>query len=176
MRRWPLLLGAALWACGGSSAPAQSADDLSSESEESEAPALDEAAEPSSESASPDKAKKAKASGQASADDVREVLQAVIEDEALNPYLHMEQPKRFPLKIAARNVPSGIELTKATEPVVIVPEAKEGEPVLVFTEVEVGPEEASVRYRYDIEKVRGSVTLFKRFGRWEIKSSRVTER
>lgn len=113
----------------------------------------------------------------ASVDDIREVLQLVIDDEALTPYLHLEQPERFPLRVSTRNLPPGIELEKATKPVILVdkPEA-EKKPVLVFTEVDVQKNSASVRYRYDVEGIRGACTLERRDGRWILKKSRVAER
>jgi hypothetical protein len=109
--------------------------------------------------------------------DVQEVLQLVIDDEALNPYLHLEQPDRFPLRVATRNLPKGIELVKASKPVVLVddPEADK-KPTLVFTEVDVKKDTASVRYRYDVEGVRGACSLERRDGRWNLKKSRVAER
>jgi hypothetical protein len=109
--------------------------------------------------------------------DVQEVLQLVIDDEALDPYLHLEQPDRFPLRVATRNLPKGIELVKASKPVVLVddPEADK-KPTLVFTEVDVKKDTASVRYRYDVEGVRGACSLERRDGRWNLKKSRVAER
>jgi hypothetical protein len=108
---------------------------------------------------------------------VQEVLQLVIDDEALTPYLHLEQPDRFPLRVATRNLPKGIELVKATKPVVLVddPEADK-KPTLAFMEVDVKKDTASVRYRYDVEGVRGACTLERRDGRWNLKKSRVAER
>jgi hypothetical protein len=74
-------------------------------------------------------------------------------------------------------LPPGIELEKATKPVILVdkPEA-EKKPVLVFTEVDVQKDSASVRYRYDVEGIRGACTLERRDGRWVLKKSRIAER
>ncbi|HET9934683.1 MAG TPA: hypothetical protein VFQ35_28455 [Polyangiaceae bacterium] len=117
------------------------------------------------------------ASKPASNDDVKEVLQLVIDDEALGPYLHLDRPDRFPVRVAGSALPQGIELTKATKPVVIVPESEaEKKPTIVFTEIQVGGDDASVRYRYDVEKVRGSSTLKRRDGHWVLVRSRVSER
>jgi hypothetical protein len=113
----------------------------------------------------------------ASATDLRDVLQAVIDDDALTPYLHLEQPNRFPLRVSGRDLPKDLQLTKATKPVVLVddPTREPKKPVLVFSEVEIKGDEASVSYKYDIEKVRGFATLNKPYGRWAIKQSRVAE-
>jgi hypothetical protein len=138
--------------------------------------AATESAAEAAESAS-DTAPAETAAGEASVADVQEVLQLVLDDEALQPYLHLEQPDRFPLRVAKRNLPDGIELVKATKPVELVEDAgADKKPLLVFTEVEVNQDTASVRYRYDAEGVRGSCTLERRDGRWNLKKSRVAER
>ena len=117
------------------------------------------------------------ASAPASANDLRDVLQAVIDDDALTPYLHLEQPNRFPLRVSGRDLPKDLQLVKATKPVVLVddPSKEPKKPVFVFTEIEIKGEEATVRYKYDIEKVRGSATLNKPYGRWTVKNSHVAE-
>ena len=116
-------------------------------------------------------------SAPASPDDLRGVLQAVIDDDALTPYLKLELPNRFPLRISGPDLPKDLQLTKATKAVVIVddPGRDPKKPVLVFTEIEIKGAEANVRYKYNIEGVRGSATLNKPYGRWQIKQSRVAE-
>lgn len=115
-------------------------------------------------------------SGPASPQDLQEILQLVINDEALDPYLHLEEPGRFPLQISGGDVPSGIELMKNTQPVKVVPEpAKKEDPVLVFTNIDANNKEARIKYRYDVEGVRGSATVKKIEGRWQLSNSRVTE-
>jgi hypothetical protein len=115
--------------------------------------------------------------GPASPEDMREVLQAVIDDEALTPYLHLEQRGRFPLRVSAKGLPQGIQLTKMTKPVVLVDDAGADpkKPLFVFTEIEIKGGEATVRFKYDIEGVRGFATLNKPYGHWAIKQSRVNE-
>lgn len=114
--------------------------------------------------------------GAASPQDMQEILQLVINDEALDPYLHLEEPGRFPLQISGGEIPSGIELVKNTQPVKVVPEPDKKEaPVLVFTSIEATSKEARIKYRYDVEGVRGSATVKKLEGRWQLSNSRVTE-
>jgi hypothetical protein len=171
-RRIGAILGmlGVLTACGGAATPAPAEPTDS-------APDTDlEAAEPAE---APSEAAPEGASSDANADpaQVQEVLQLVLDDEALNPYLHLEQPDRFPLRVATRNLPPGVELVKATKPVVLVDKPDdEKKPLLVFTEVDIGKDSASVRYRYDVEGIRGACTLERRDGRWILKKSRVTER
>lgn len=175
-RRLGAILGVigVLTACGGAATP--EALDPSSEA------APDAESEPAAASDAPSEAgaeaTPAAESGEANTDaaQVQEVLQLVLDDEALNPYLHLEQPDRFPLRVATRNLPPGIELVKATKPVLLVDKPDEDKkPLLVFTEVDVKKDTASVRYRYDVEGIRGACTLERRDGRWVLKKSRVTE-
>lgn len=154
-------------------------------------PAKSPEAESEPEAAAPEKTPEGEASGgeaapekssnagapAASNEDVRDVLQLVIDDDALAPYLHLDRPDRFPLRVAGTVLPQGIELTKATKPVVVVaPAEAEKKPTIVFTEIQVSGDDASVRYRYDVEKVRGSSTLKRRDGHWVLVRSRVSER
>jgi hypothetical protein len=126
----------------------------------------------------------AASSGPASADDLRELLQAVIDDDALTPYLRLTQPGRFPLRVSGHDLPKDIQLTKLAKPVVIVddPSREPRKPVLVFTEIEIKGSEAVVGYKYYVEDktlavagVRGTATLNKPYGHWAIKQSRVAE-
>lgn len=114
--------------------------------------------------------------GPATPEDLQQILQLVIADETLDPLLKLEEPGRFPLQISGDDVPSGIELMKNTEPVKVVPPPQsKDEPVMVFTNIDASSKEARVKYRYDIEGVRGSATVKKLEGRWQLINSRVTE-
>ncbi|HEY8943155.1 MAG TPA: hypothetical protein VIM73_02785 [Polyangiaceae bacterium] len=172
-------LGFVCLACGGSGAPAESAagveevPEASSEPADSTPmPASEEPPSPASDAATP----ASETGAPASKEDVQAILQLVLDDEELTPFLRLERPDRFPLRIAG-DLPPGLELTKATKPVEIV-DASEGKkkPVVVFTELSIGPQQANVRYRYDVEGVRGSCTLDKREGRWVLARSRITSR
>ena len=128
----------------------------------------DEGSDDTSEDLSP--------SGPATPEDLKTILQLVINDEALDPYLKLEEPGRFPLKISGSDVPSGVELMKNTKPVELVPPpGKKEDAVLVFTSIDADSKVARVKYRYDIEGVRGSATVKKLDGRWQLSNSRVTE-
>jgi len=178
MSRWSLLPCVCLIAaCGG--APAKSAVDAEADADsdataQGDAPG-DGASEGPTESAAASTESESAATP-ASKEDVQAVLQLVIDDEELTPYLHLERSDRFPIRIAGE-LPPDLALTKATQPVQIVDAAEaKGKPVIVFTEISVQGESASVRYRYDVEGVRGSATLSKRDGRWVLARSRVTAR
>lgn len=119
----------------------------------------------------------------ASADDVQAVLQLVIDDDALQPFLHLEEPGRFPLRIAfgadVQNA-SGVALTKMTKPVEIVDSSAAADPkkpAIVITALSLDGDHARVTYRYKVENVHGTATLAKaKNGHWELVNSTLTER
>jgi hypothetical protein len=116
------------------------------------------------------------APGSQSTNDQQAILQLVIEDPELDPYLKLGEPGRFPLKLSGSAVPRGIELVKSTKPVVFVDAPKDKtDPVLVITSMEVDAKSASVSYRYDVEGIRGTATLKKGEQGWELARSRVVE-
>ena len=163
-------------ACGGPAAPAASPEaDAAAEGAADAKPADGEAAEPSKgeDAAAGDKAASSAPSSEA---DVTAILQLVVDDPELDNYLHLGQAGRFPLQISGEKLPSGLKLIKATEPVKVVdaPKSKK-DAVLVITEIEVQGDKASVRYRYDIEGIRGNVSLLKKTHGWELKNSRLVE-
>ena len=173
-------------ACGGPALPAASPD-APGEEGDAKAPASAAGDEAPSKPDAPEAADKGASSAPASDDDVTAILQLVVDDPELDVYLHTGDPGRFPLKISGDKLPSGLKLVKATKPVEIVdgPKSKK-DAVLVITEIDVQGDKATVRYRYDIEGIRGNVTLArtphtKRAGaaadtpHWELKNSRVVE-
>ena len=170
---WLPLIGLAV-ACGGPAKPAASSEAPADGGDAESAPAVDPGA-PAEKSEAPS-SDAPPASAPASEQDVAAILQLVVDDPELDRYLHLEEPGRFPLQLAGERLPSGLKLTKATEPVKIVeaPKSKK-DAVLVVTEIEVKGDRATVRYRYDIESIRGNVTLAKRAHGWELKNSRLVE-
>ncbi len=136
-----------------------------------EAPAsADSPAEKPAEAAAP-------ASVEASEADVTAILQLVVDDPELDKYLRVGEKGRFPLQLAGEKLPSSLKVVKSTEPVKVVegPKSK-SDAVLVITELDVQGDKASVRYRYDVEAIRGTVTFARSAHGWELKSSRVVER
>jgi hypothetical protein len=112
----------------------------------------------------------------ATVDDTKAALQLVLDDEELGPYLKLEEPGRFPLRVAG-DLPSGVELVKNTKPVEVFTGPKDDkDAVLVFTTVDIGNKSGTVKYRYDVERVRGSAFLKKVEGRWELTRSRISVR
>jgi hypothetical protein len=174
MVRRALFLGFLVMGCGAKE-PAKSAANAETESPKAEGRAEPAAQAPAKQESTP--AASAAPAGPASAEDLREVLQAVIDDDALTPYLHLEQRSRFPLHVSGHGVTKELQLTKMTKPVVVEDEGGRDakKPVLVFTEIEIKGAEATVRYRYDIEGVRGTATLNKPYGHWAVKQSHVAE-
>lgn len=178
MRR--IVLGfALLLACGSPPAP-NSADDAEAEAGgESEAAGEPDmgGGEESAETSPDDQPSSGPV--QASEADLAKILQLVLDDEALQPYLHLEEPERMPLKVHGEMLPTGLELTMARKPVQYVDASVASDPkkpVLVFTEIAVQGDRATIAYRYDVEKVRGSATVVKADGTWTLHKSRISER
>lgn len=164
-------------ACGGPAAPAASPDTAADSSASAKAPDVGGEADPSAaqaDGATGDKP--AGSSAPATDEDVTAILQLVVNDPELDNYLHLGEPGRFPLQLSGERLPSGLKLVKSTEPVKIVegPKSKK-DAVLVVTEIDVQGNRATVRYRYDIESIRGNVTLAKAAHGWELKNSRLVE-
>jgi hypothetical protein len=160
-------------ACGGAAPPPDSAESASTDAPSTAVPPGDAAGEPATPSGGVEEA----ASGApTSDDDVNAILQLVVDDPELDAHLHLGEPGRFPLKVAGDKLPSGLKLVKATEPVkVSEPPKSKKDAVLVFTEIDVQGSRATVRYRYDIEGIRATVTLAKTPHGWELKNSRLVE-
>jgi hypothetical protein len=164
----------ALPACGGSTPSAESPADESEAPAESAEPAAGESEAPAAGGGS-ESASAAKDDTPASAEDLKTVLQLVLDDETLDPFLHLDQPGRFPLAVSGPNLPEG--LMKSSKPVKIVAQpGSKKDPVLVFTEIDVKGKHATVRFRYDIEGIQGSAVLDKRDHGWELTRSKVIER
>lgn len=111
-----------------------------------------------------------------SAQEFQNALQAVIQDDAFLTALKLEEPGRFPLKIAGEGLPTGLELTaseKAVE-VVAIPEDTKKTAVVVFLKIELSEQRGTFKYRYDVEGVRGTSRVAKDEGAWILKSSRIS--
>jgi hypothetical protein len=155
-------------ACGGGAPPP--------ESPAAEAPATPASEEASGNAEPPADAITDKSGTPASDDDVSAILQLVIDDPELDSHLHLGEPGRFPLRIAGEKLPSSLKLVKATEPVKLSqPPQTKKDAVLVFTEIDIQGDKATVRYRYDVEGIRATVTLAKSAHGWELKNSRLVE-
>ena len=162
-----------LAACGGATPSAESAGPTASEAAPPDAAesATDEAKSPE-----PSDGAKATSGTPASEDDVNAILQLVVDDPELDSHLHLGEPGRFPLKISGDKLPSGLRLVKASEPVKLSePPKSKKDAVLVVTEIDIQGDKATVRYRYDVEGIRATVTLAKTPHGWELKNSRLVE-
>src|SRR5262245_53334978 len=122
----------------GAKEPAKSAANAAEPVPKAEAPVESAPAAPSKKEATVASESSAPAAPAYQAD-MRDVLQAVIDDDALTPYLHLEQPGRFPLRVGGSVLPKDLQLIKATKPVVFVddPKREPKKPELVFTEIEI---------------------------------------
>jgi hypothetical protein len=174
-----LCSSSAFWSgCAESTPPADSPETSSDSAPGESAPTGEPvgAAESSetSESTAAEATAPASSGGDLSAADLSAALQLVLDDEAVQPYLKLEEPGRFPLKVGGE-LPSGLNLVKGTKPVIFIAPGATDKAALVFTSIEIGSDKVSVRFHFDVEGIRGAATIEKHEGRWEIKNSRVTE-
>ena len=73
-------------------------------------------------------------------------------------------------------MPQNVELMKATKPVVVTtPPSSKKDAVLVFTDIDIKGNDATVSYRYDVEGIRGTAYLKKTPHGWELTRSRIVE-
>jgi hypothetical protein len=169
---------ATLSGCGGGAGaePARTPDEAASAPEPE---AKDSTAEsPHAEGAPPDDAAETATeppSTQASPDDLKAILQLVVDDPELSRFLQTGARGRLPLKVSGTDLPSGV--TKEGRPIEKVDGPKnEKDPVLVVTKFEVDGKTAIVSYRYDVEGIRGSTRVSRGDSGWELKSSRIVGR
>lgn len=141
-------------------APAADANSLEDRSEQ------ETADEPASPSAAP-----------ATTEDFREALQVVLQDDALLSQLNLEEPGRFPLKIAGKDLPTGVEVQTHAQNVEVVeaPADPAKEAVMVFTSIELDSASGTFKYLYEIEGLRGTTRVSKSDGRWQLQSSRISQ-
>lgn len=175
---WAALVGLALLGCAGNAAPAESPADDDAAYQESTPPEEAESVDQGqgTEGASTDA--QSAAAEPASAEDLKQALQVVIQDESLLSELKLGEPGRFPLKIAGQSLSGGLELKAHSEAVEVVsaPEDAKTVPVLIFTNIDLTNKQGTFKYRYDIEGVRGTSYVEKNDqGLWELKSSRFSE-
>ena len=163
-----------LCACGGPAEPSASPNTEAATQPEGEG--APDAASGDPASAASDAKPAAATSSPATEADINAILQLVVDDPELDTHLHLGEPGRFPLQLAGEMLPSSLKLVKATEPVKLVagPKSKK-DAVLVVTELDVQGDKATVRYRYDVEGVRGTVSLAKLPHGWELTNSRLVE-
>jgi hypothetical protein len=160
-------------ACGGATPPAEGPTSPPPAAEDAAALADDPQASPKDAS---DSASEKPSGGPATEEDINAILQLVVDDPELDSHLNLGTPGRFPLQIAGERLPANLKLVKSSEPVKVVeaPKSKK-DAVLVFTEIDVQGSKATVRYRYDVEGIRATVTLAKSPHGWELKNSRLVE-
>lgn len=162
-------------ACGGSTQPA----DAPSEEPRPAGEELGES-EPTDEADEEETAGADRASGadeqELDDEELGKVLQVAINDEEITPRLRLGEPGRFPMKMSGEALPSGVELVKLNEPVVIVDAAEEGQAVFEVTDIETSRERVVVRFVYAAEGIKGAITLEKAPSGWVVARTRVVER
>ena len=117
---------------------------------------------------------------QATGDDLRRILQRVIDLPELDGYYHVsERPDRKPLRVVLdRSMPTGVAVTKFGEPVVfLTPQlADTTRPYLAILRLDVSGDSGYVEFSYPAEGLLGSVTLSRQDTAWLVSESRLVER
>ncbi len=169
------VLGLCVCACGPKAEPETAADAADETSDGSE-PATSDTGDENAGADMPVSSDEppAAAGTPASADDAQKLLQLTLEDSELDGYLKLEEPGRFPLKISG-DLPPNLTLVKGNKPVEFVASPDKGAAVLVITALELHGKTATIRYRYDVEGVRGTATLTKTPHGWELSNSRIVQ-
>jgi hypothetical protein len=170
------VLGLCVFACGPKPEADSAADaaDETAESEPDTGAEGDTGAEADADMPASSDEPPPSAGTPAPADEAQKLLQLTLEDPELDAYLKLEEPGRFPLKISGDLQPS-LQLVKGNKPVEFVPSPDKGAAVLVITALELQGKTATVRYRYDVEGVRGTATLTKTPHGWELTNSRIVQ-
>lgn len=109
-------------------------------------------------------------------DDIASVVGQVLGDPDLDRYLHLDKPGRLPVKISGPGLPAKLDVIKGSYEVKVVDGPKsDKDPVLVFTKIERDGDSVRLRYRYDVEGIRGSAVVLEKDGAWRLGANRVIE-
>jgi hypothetical protein len=110
-------------------------------------------------------------------EDLRDVVEQVLQDPGLDHHLHLEVRGRLPLKISGPGLPAKLAVTKGSYHVKVVDGPKNAkDPVEVFTKIERDGDAVRLRYRFDVEGISGSAVVFLKDGAWTLGSNRVIEK
>ena len=111
--------------------------------------------------------------------DISAIAQLIIDLDVLQQYYHVDEVKgRKPLLIVRNKyMKHEPRLTKFGESVRFVSQSEAGDrPYLVFTNIEIAGETASVNFQYPVEGVLGSVNLRKLNASWRVEDRELYER
>jgi len=110
-------------------------------------------------------------------EELESVLQSVLSDPELVDNLHVNKPGRAPLKVAGPNLPAKMKVVVGSHDIKVVDEpTSKKDAVLVFTKIERTGDQVRLRYRFDVEGITGSATVFRKNGRWTLAANRVIEK
>lgn len=112
-----------------------------------------------------------------SSTDLHALVQQTIDLEPLQPYYHTEIADRKPLVISTGPaIDREWELMKFGVPVRFLPESElAGRPYLKFDQITVTGDQATVKFTYPVEGIRGTVTFVKANGQWRVQSQQIVE-
>jgi hypothetical protein len=126
--------------------------------------------------ASPPIASGSPSAPEATPEDVRRVLQLVIEEPEIQGSMYLGSPGRLPFKISQRNLPTKPDVMQGGKPAVFVEgSGSKDDPVFVVTQLQIDGAQAWVKFRYDAEGITGSASLEKTTLGWQLVNSSVVE-
>jgi hypothetical protein len=105
-----------------------------------------------------------------------ELVQQILQDSHLRPYLHLEIPERQPLLVCKTLVGPDFDPAHLEFRIRLVPHAGKDERVFQFTRVEFDDKHAVVDVLYKLEGLRGSFVFTKQHATWELKSRKLWEK
>ena len=98
----------------------------------------------------------------------------MLDDPELDRHMQAGKPGRTPVQLSGPDLPSDLKLMKGGYPVKIVDAPKSNkDPVLVINRLEFDGNIATIAYRYDVEKIRGTTRIKRGSAGWELMSSRI---
>ena len=149
---------------------------LPGESADADAEATDAPQAQAQPTAAPPVVSGSPAAPEATPEDVRRVLQLVIEEPEIQGSMYLGSPGRLPFKISQRNLPTKPDVIQGGKPAVFVEgSGSKDDPVFVVTELQIDGAQAWVKFRYDAEGITGSASLEKTTLGWQIVNSTVVE-
>lgn len=165
--------------CGGTTPPAEEPDPAQAQEERADVtePTSDEPADDGAVESPAADSESAASSTTLTDDELRDVIEQVLQDPGLDRHLHLDVRGRLPLKISGPGLPAKLEVTKGSYHVKVVDGPKDAkDPVVVFTRIERDGDAVRLRYRFDVEGISGSAVVFRKDGAWTLGSNRVIER
>jgi hypothetical protein len=110
--------------------------------------------------------------------EMSEIVQAVLDHPALQPYFHPEKKGRVPVVVSDLMIGTQVQATKFGKPIRLENDPSLGShrPFWRFTSVKVRDDQAEVSFEYPVEDLSGTINLRKDAdGRWQAGNHRLNK-